>query len=231
MLLSRTESVTFLVKTMKTSSLLRFRPTLLRAAVAAVALPLALCSACSDDSEAPPTPAGDAAAEASSDASNDAATEEAAVIQETGPDVQDAGQDVSPDSEDAASDTGDQDQGAQDAASDAQDAAPAQLGVVTVPDLVIELQSKDFLLNNVHVPYAGEIPKTDANITYLDVPAIEAFIGSKLDTKVVVYCMSNYMSGIAGNALVKDGYSNVRYLDGGLGAWQAGGNPVEYHDQ
>jgi rhodanese-related sulfurtransferase len=111
------------------------------------------------------------------------------------------------------------------------EAAVPGLGAVSVSELVLELQNKDFVLINVHVPYAGEIPQTDADISYQDVPAIEAFLGANLDTKVVVYCMSNYMSGIAGNALVKDGYSSVRYLDGGLSAWKAAGQPVVYHDQ
>lgn len=192
-------------------------------------LPVALCAACSDSSDAPAANPVDAAIESSTDAATDALTEEASTGKEAGPDalVPDAG----PDGQDAAADTSGEDQVVPDGNADAQEAAAAQLGVVSVPELVIELQNKDFLLINVHVPYAGEIPQTDADMTYLDVPAIEAFVGSKLDTKVVLYCMSNYMSGIAGNAMVLDGYSNVRYLDGGLGAWQSAGQPVEYHDQ
>ncbi len=104
---------------------------------------------------------------------------------------------------------------------------PATLGVVSPADLLAELDHKDFLLINVHVPYAGQIPGTDTNLTYLDVDAIAAYIGADLDTKAVVYCMSNYMSGIAGNALVAKGYRAIRYLDGGMGAWKNAGYPFE----
>lgn len=189
--------------------------------------PAGLCIACSDSSEAPASNPVDAAIDSSAEVGTDALAEEA--TKDAGPEA--APQDAASDEQDAAVDTSGEDQVAQDGNADAQEAAPAQLGVVSVAELAIELQSKDFLLINVHVPYAGEIPQTDANLTYENVPAIEAFVGTKLDTKVVLYCYSNYMSGIAGNAMVKDGYTNVRYLDGGLSAWQGAGQPVEWHDQ
>jgi rhodanese-related sulfurtransferase len=102
---------------------------------------------------------------------------------------------------------------------------PAALGKVSPADLLAELEAKDFLLINVHVPYAGEIPGTDIHLTYADVPAIAAWIGPDKATKVVVYCLSNYMSNIAGKALADQGYCNVRLLDGGMGAWKAAGYP------
>jgi rhodanese-related sulfurtransferase len=106
-------------------------------------------------------------------------------------------------------------------------AAPATLGVISVPELVTALQAKDFLLIGVHIPYAGQIPGTDANIAYNDVPAIASYIGSNLDQKVVVYCMSNSMSTAAGQDLVDLGYRAVRYLDGGMGAWTAAKHPLD----
>ncbi len=98
---------------------------------------------------------------------------------------------------------------------------------ISPADLYAALDNKDFLLINVHVPVTTQVPKTDTHITYLDVPAIEAYIGSNLDTKVIVYCMSNYMSGIAGTQLVADGYRAIRYLDGGMGAWTQAGYSLE----
>jgi rhodanese-related sulfurtransferase len=68
------------------------------------------------------------------------------------------------------------------------------------------------------------------NLTYADVPAIEAFLGSPLDQKVVVYCWTNSMALAAGPQLVAHGYSQVRYHEGGLSAWKSAGQPVEYHD-
>ncbi len=115
--------------------------------------------------------------------------------------------------------------------SDASDGSQPTLGVISVADLAGTLSGKSFLLINVHTPYAGEIPGTDASISYQDVPAIEAFIGSDRSVSVVVYCMTNAMATIAGKALVADGYEHVRYLDGGLGAWENAGYPVDFHDQ
>ncbi len=102
------------------------------------------------------------------------------------------------------------------------------LGTVSPAALQIELSqsTRAFLLINVHTPLAGNIPGTDADIVYTNVPAIEAFIGPDKSNPVVIYCMTDHMATIAGPQLVADGYCNVRYLLGGLGAWQAAGYPV-----
>ncbi|MGC4115071.1 MAG: rhodanese-like domain-containing protein [Myxococcales bacterium] len=112
-------------------------------------------------------------------------------------------------------------------------AAVATLGKLSVADLWAALQAtpdggdKGFLLINVHVPYEGSIPGTDAHITYLDPNAIAAYVGTDLDRPVVVYCKSNYMSTIAGNDLVSRGYRAVRYLDGGMNGWKAAGYTLD----
>jgi rhodanese-related sulfurtransferase len=104
------------------------------------------------------------------------------------------------------------------------------LGTVSPADLYAELQSpRTFLLINVHVFPAGSIvnvPGTDADIVYTDVPAIEAFIGADKSKPVVIYCMTDHMALIAGPTLVADGYCQVRYLVGGLSAWETAGYPV-----
>jgi rhodanese-related sulfurtransferase len=104
----------------------------------------------------------------------------------------------------------------------------ATLGTVTPAALYAELQQlpRQFLLINVHTPLAGNIPGTDADIVYTNVPAIEAFIGTDKSKPVVIYCMTDHMATIAGPTLVTDGYCNVRYLLGGLGAWQSAGYAV-----
>lgn len=104
---------------------------------------------------------------------------------------------------------------------------PATLGKVSPAALKAELEHKDFLLINVHVPYDGEIPGTDRHITFEDIDAIAAYLGSDLDMAAVLYCLSNYMSTLAGRELVKRGYRNLRYLDGGMAAWKAAGYPFE----
>jgi len=104
-----------------------------------------------------------------------------------------------------------------------------RLGTVSPATLKLELaqSTRPFLLINVHIPLAGNIPGTDADIAYTDVPAIETFIGADKSKPVVIYCMSDHMAQIAGPQLVADGYCNVRYLQGGLGAWQSAGYAVE----
>lgn len=98
---------------------------------------------------------------------------------------------------------------------------------MSVAELAAELQNEDLLLINVHVPCEGDIPGTDTDIADTDVPAIAAFIGADLDARVVVYCMTNYMSTIAGEGLVDLGYREVRYLDGGMSAWKTAGHPID----
>lgn len=204
-------------------------------------VPLALLGACSDETESSSPPAADAATETQNEAGQDASSDV--------PQGEDAGIDASADATtdspvpedaqqgDAAQDdaaqmeAGQDSEASQDAGVEAADAPVAQLGAVSVAALATELAAKDFLLINVHVPYAGEIPQTDANLTYENVPAIETYIGTDLGKEVVLYCYSNYMSTLAGNQLVAKGYWNIRYLDGGLSAWMNAGQPVEYHDQ
>jgi rhodanese-related sulfurtransferase len=107
------------------------------------------------------------------------------------------------------------------------DVGPATLGVMSVEELVQALPQKDFLLINVHVPYEGEIPGTDANLSYQDLPALAAFLGEDLDRRAVLYCKSNYMSKLAGNGLVDLGYRGLSYLDGGMTAWTSAGHSLE----
>jgi phage shock protein E len=99
---------------------------------------------------------------------------------------------------------------------------------VSPQDLALELEDKDFLLINVHVPYEGEVPGTDAHLTYLDVPAIADYIGPDLTTKAVIYCKSNGMAFVAGNALVALGYCDLRYMNGGMIGWVNAGFELDY---
>jgi rhodanese-related sulfurtransferase len=111
---------------------------------------------------------------------------------------------------------------------DASDVAPATLGVMTVAELhaALSTNAKDFLLIDVHVPVTQKIAGTDAILPYTDVDAIAAYVGGNLDAKVVVYCQAEGMSVPTGNALVAKGYRAVRYLQGGMSAWQAAGYPL-----
>jgi rhodanese-related sulfurtransferase len=103
------------------------------------------------------------------------------------------------------------------------------LGSISPAQLHDELAqgTHTFLLINVHVPVAGHIPGTDAEIDHRDIAAIEQFIGTDKRRPTVIYCMSDYMSSIAGPTLVGDGYCNVRALSGGMSAWKSAGYTVD----
>ena len=84
-----------------------------------------------------------------------------------------------------------------------------------------------FLLINVHVPYAGQVPGTDTHISYQDLDGLAGYIGTDLETRVVVYCLTNFMALIAGEDLLARGYRAVYYLDGGMRGWEGAGFGLE----
>ncbi len=88
--------------------------------------------------------------------------------------------------------------------------------------------SKDFTLVNMHVPYEGEIAKTDIQIPYDKVDAHLTQLPGK-DAKLVLYCRSGRMSDIAARRLVELGYTHVYDLTGGMVAWEASGRPLLNH--
>ena len=78
-----------------------------------------------------------------------------------------------------------------------------------------------------HVPDAGQIPGTDVHIPYTDTAALMAYIGDDRSRPALVYCLTDHMALIAGNALVAEGYRHITYLEGGMRAWEAAGYPLE----
>lgn len=88
------------------------------------------------------------------------------------------------------------------------------------------LDAQDVMLINVHVPFEGDIPETDASIPYSE-------LASRIDelpedpADLVIYCRSGNMSSEAAEDLVDAGYTGFGELEGGSVAWQAAGLP--YH--
>ncbi len=94
---------------------------------------------------------------------------------------------------------------------------------VTPAGLSLMLANKDFPLINVHVPYEGEITKTDAFIVYSEISQHLDQLPANKDEQIVLYCRSGNMSTQAARELAQLGYTNVWNLDGGMIAWQAAG--------
>jgi rhodanese-related sulfurtransferase len=78
---------------------------------------------------------------------------------------------------------------------------------------------------NVHVPFEGEIEGTDLHLPY-DTILDEAELPPDVDRPVLLYCESDNMSTIAGEALLRAGYADVAHLDGGMVAWESAGRPL-----
>lgn len=90
------------------------------------------------------------------------------------------------------------------------------------------LETKDFPLINVHVPYEGEIEPTDLFIPYTEIGANLDKLPADKNARIVLYCRSGSMSAIAARELVANGYTDVWNLDGGMIAWQDAGYPLAH---
>ncbi len=88
------------------------------------------------------------------------------------------------------------------------------------------LVNKKFPLINVHIPYEGEIGKTDAFIAYDVIEKNLNKLPQDKSAQVVLYCQSGRMSQIAAEKLVKLGYTNIWNLDRGMLGWQQAGFPI-----
>jgi rhodanese-related sulfurtransferase len=100
---------------------------------------------------------------------------------------------------------------------------------VTADDLHTMLKDKDFVLVNVHIPFAGNIANTDLSIAYDEIsrPVNLAQLPAGKHAKIVLYCRSGRMSAIAAQELVSVGYRNVWNLEGGMAGWEQAGYEIE----
>ncbi len=90
---------------------------------------------------------------------------------------------------------------------------------------------KDFLLIDVHIPYAGEIPGTDLFIPYNAIDQYKEKLPRQKDAKIVVYCETGPMGTIAAEKLASMGYTNVFNLQGGMRAWERSGRKLLFVDR
>lgn len=99
---------------------------------------------------------------------------------------------------------------------------------VNAPGLKAMMARKDFLLVNVHIPYEGELGKTDDFVPFNRIQDNLGKLPARKDAKIVLYCRSGHMSEIAARALVKRGYTDVWNLQGGMIAWEDAGYEVTH---
>lgn len=98
---------------------------------------------------------------------------------------------------------------------------------ITPTTLNALLSNKDFFLVNVHIPYQGEIPQTDAFIPFDQTLArLDKYPADK-SARIVLYCRSGRMSDIAARELVRQGYTHVVNLAGGMIEWESSGLPLK----
>ncbi len=101
-----------------------------------------------------------------------------------------------------------------------------QQNAVSAKQLAGMMKNKDFTLINVHTPYEGEIPKTDAFIAYDKIVENSASLPKDKNAPIILYCHTGRMSDEAVTTLKKMGYTNVRQLAGGTNAWKKAGQTV-----
>jgi rhodanese-related sulfurtransferase len=98
---------------------------------------------------------------------------------------------------------------------------------VSVTELQTMLTNKDFTLVNVHIPFEGNIAKTDLSIPYDQIAQNLDKLPDK-NARIVLYCRSGRMSAIAAETLVGLGYTDVWNLSGGMSAWEQAGLSIEH---
>ena len=90
---------------------------------------------------------------------------------------------------------------------------------ISTDQFVKIMDQKDFILINVHIPYAGEIAKTDLLIPFNAIDQHKNDLPKDKDAKLVVYCLTGPMGYIAAEKLVRMGYTRVIHFQGGMKAW------------
>ena len=98
---------------------------------------------------------------------------------------------------------------------------------ISAGELQTMLENKDFFMVNVHIPWEGDIPQTDLQLSYDQIEQNLDQLPQEKDAKIMVYCLTSGMAKKATTTLLKQGYTNLWLLDGGTTAWQEAGFSLE----
>lgn len=105
------------------------------------------------------------------------------------------------------------------------EAGPVEAGFTTVTSarLASMLRNKDFYFVNVHIPYEGEIKRTDRFIPFDKIAQNLGELPKNKNAKIVLYCRTGRMSATAARELARLGYRRVSHLAGGMIDWERSG--------
>lgn len=99
---------------------------------------------------------------------------------------------------------------------------------ISADQFVKMVDQKDFTLINVHIPYEGEIARTDFLIPFNKIEHYKNLLPEDKDAKMVVYCLMGPMGHFASEKLAGMGYTQVIHLEGGMRAWQNSGKKLQF---